>query len=60
MLGAQTIPNLTVMLETQVLSLRQEDPLEKDKATYSSILAWRIPSTEVTGRLQCTGSQNPT
>ena len=38
-LGAQTIPNLTAMLETQVLSLRQEDPPEKDKATYSSILA---------------------
>ena len=38
-LGAQIVTNLTAMLETQVLSLHQEDPLEKDKVTYSSILA---------------------
>ena len=38
--------------ETQVLSLCQEDPLEKDMATHSSILAWRIPWTEEPGGLQ--------
>ena len=41
-------------LETQVQSLGQEDPLEKEMATHSSILAWRIPWTE---ELQSTGSQ---
>ena len=41
----------------QVQSLAQEDPLEKDMATHSSILAWRIPWTEEPGRLQSTGSQ---
>ena len=45
------------MQETQVLSLGQEDPLEKDMATHSSILAWRIPRTEESGRLQSMGSQ---
>ena len=38
-------------------SLGQEDPLEKDMAIYSSILAWRIPWTEEPGRLQSMGSQ---
>ena len=38
--------------ETQVRSLGQEDPLEKEMATHSSILAWRIPRTEEPGRLQ--------
>jgi len=38
--------------ETWVLSLGQEDPLEKEMATHSSILAWRIPGTEEPGRLQ--------
>ena len=42
--------------ETQVSSLGQEDPLEKDMATYSSILAWRIPWTEELARLQSMGS----
>ena len=41
----------------QVQSLGQEDPLEKDIATYSSILAWRIPWTEEPGGLQSIGSQ---
>ena len=41
----------------QVLSLGQEDSLEEDMATHSSILAWRIPWTEETGRLQSIGSQ---
>ena len=45
------------MLETQVQSLSQEDPLEKGIATQSSILAWRIPWTEDLGRLQSMGSQ---
>jgi len=40
-----------------VQSLGQEDPLEKDKATHSSILAWRIPWTEEPGRLQSIGLQ---
>ena len=40
------------MLETCAQSLGQEDPLEKEMATHSSILAWRIPWTEEPGRLQ--------
>ena len=43
--------------ETQVLSLGQGDPLEKDMAAHSSILAWRIAWTEESGRLQSMGSQ---
>ena len=54
---AQTIKNLLAMWETQVLSLDQEDPLEKRMATHSNILAWRIPWTEEPGRLLSTGSQ---
>ena len=42
-LGAQTIKNLPAMQETQVQPLGEEDPLEKDMATPSNILAWRIP-----------------
>ena len=45
------------MRETRDRSLGQEDPLEKEMATYSSILAWRIPWTEEPGGLQFTGSQ---
>ena len=45
------------MRETQVRSLGWEDPLEKEMATQSSILAWRIPWTEELGRLQSMGSQ---
>ena len=45
------------MLETQVRSLGQEDPLETGMATHSSILAWRIPWTEGLGGLQSMGSQ---
>ena len=45
-LVAQTVKNLPAMQETRVLSLDQEDPLEKGMATHSSILAWRIPWTE--------------
>ena len=45
------------MLETQVLSLGREDPLEKGMATHSSVLAWRIPWTEEPGGLQSMGLQ---
>jgi len=45
------------MQETWVQSLSQEDPLEKEMATHSSILAWEIPWTEETGGLQSVGSQ---
>ena len=53
---AQVVKNLLAMQETWVLSLGQEDPLEEGMATHSSILAWRIPWTEETGRLQSMGS----
>ena len=46
------VKNLPAMQETQVGSLGQEDPLEKVMATHSSILAWRIPWIEESGRLQ--------
>ena len=45
------------MWETQVQSLGQKDPLEKEMATHSSIFAWRIPQTEEPGELQSMGSQ---
>ena len=45
------------MQEMQILSLGQEDPLEEETATHSSILAWKIPWTEETGRLQSMGLQ---
>ena len=48
----QTVNNLPVMQETQVLSLGGEDPLEKEMATHSSILAWEILWTEEPGRVQ--------
>ena len=51
------VNNLTAMQETQVRSLGQEDPLEKDIATHSSILAWRILWAEEPGGLQSMGSQ---
>ena len=54
---ARMIKNLPVMQETQVQFLGQEDPLEKGMATHSSTLAWRIPWTKETGRLQSTGLQ---
>ena len=55
--GGSVVKNLPAMQQTQVLSLGQEDPLEKGMATHSSILAWRIPWTEEPGRLQSMGSQ---
>ena len=51
------VKNLPAMQEAQVQSLGQEDPLEKEMATQSSILAWIIPWTEEPGRLQSMGSQ---
>ena len=54
---AQTIKNLPAMQETQVQSLGQEDPLEKEMAIHSSILAWEIPWTEEPSGLQSMGSQ---
>ena len=56
-LVAQMVKNLPVIQETQVLSIGQEDPLEKEMATHLSILAWRIPWTEMPGRLQSMGLQ---
>ena len=56
-LVAQTLANLPTMQETQVQFLGQEDPLEKEMATHSSILAWEIPWTEEHGRPQSMGSQ---
>ena len=56
-LVAQTVKHLPTMQETQVQSLDQEDPLEKEMATHSSTLAWKIPWTEKPGRLQSMGSQ---
>ena len=53
----EMVKNLPAMWETQVRSLGWEDPLEKEMATHSSTLAWRIPWTEEPGRLQSTGSQ---
>ena len=51
------VKNLPVMQETQVQSLGQKDPLEKEMATHSSLLAWEILWTEKTGRLKSMGSQ---
>ena len=56
-LVAQMVKNLPEMLEMQVQMLDWEDALEKEMATHSSILAWRIPWTEESGRLQSVGSQ---
>ena len=54
---AQLVKNLPVLQETQVRSLGWEDPLQKEMATHSSVLAWRISWTEERGRLQSMGSQ---
>jgi len=51
------VTNLPAVQETQVRSLGQEVPLEKEMATCSSILAWRIPWTEEPGGLQSMGLQ---
>ena len=54
---AQMVRSLPAMRETWVRSLGWEDPLEKEMATHSSILAWKIPWTEEPGRLQSMGLQ---
>ena len=56
-LVAQTVKSLPAMRETQVRSQGQEDPLEKEMATHSSTLAWKIPWTEEPGGVQPMGSQ---
>ena len=56
-LMAQTVKRLHAMWDTQVRSLGREDPLEKEMATHSNILAWIIQWIEDLGKLQSTGSQ---
>ena len=56
-LVVQLVKNVPAVQETQFPSLGQEDPLEKEMAIHSSILAWRIPWKEKPGRLQSMGSQ---
>ena len=59
-LVAQTVKHLSTMWETRVQSLGWEDPMEKEMATHSSTIAWKIPWTEEPGRLQSMGSQSQT
>ena len=56
--SSSAVKNQTAMWETWVRSLGQEDPLEKEMATHSSILAWEISWTKEPGRLQSMGSQS--
>ena len=56
-LVAYTVKNLPAMQETQVQFLGWEDPLDKEIATHSSILAWKVPWMEKPGGLQSMGSQ---
>ena len=53
--GGSVVKNLPAVQETRVQPLDQEDPLEKEMATHSSILVWRIPQTEEPGGLQVHG-----
>ena len=53
----QTVKHLPTMRETRVRFLGPEDPLQKEMATHSRTLAWKIPWTEEGGRLQSMGSQ---
>ena len=57
-LVAQMVKGLPAMQETQVQFLGQEDPLEKEMATHSSMPAWRIPWSEEPDRLRSLGSQS--
>ena len=59
-LMAQRVKGLSAMQETLVRSLGRDDPLEKEMATHSSTIAWKIPWTEEPGRLQSMGSQSQT
>ena len=54
---AQMVKHLSTTWETQVRALGWKDPLEKEMATHSSTIAWKIPWTEEPGRLQSMGSQ---
>ena len=54
----QMVKHLPKIQETRVRSLGQEDPLEKEMATHSSTVAWKIPWTEEPGRLKSMGLQN--
>ena len=56
-LVAQMVKRLSTMWETQVRSLSWEDPLKKEMAIHSRTIAWKIPWTEESGRLQPMGSQ---
>ena len=56
----QLVKNLPVVQETQVGSLGQEDPLEKEIGIHSCVFAWKIPWTEEPGGLQSVGSQSQT
>ena len=56
-LVAQMVKNLPAVQETRLQSLGWEDPLEKEMASHSSVLAWRMPQTEEPGGLQSVGSQ---
>ena len=56
-LVAQMVKHLPAVQDTQVRSLGQEDPLEKEMATHSSILAWKIPWMDESARLQSVGWQ---
>ena len=56
-LVTQTVKHLPKMREIRIQSLGQKDPLEKEMATHSSTLAWKIPRTEEPGGLQMMGSQ---
>ena len=53
------LKNLPAIPETQIQSLGGEDPLEKEMATHSSVLVWKIPKTEEPGRLQSKNPQRP-
>ena len=57
---AQLVKNPPAMQETRILSLGWEDPMEEERTTHSSILAWRIPWTEEPGRLQSMASHDRT
>ena len=57
---AKMVKSLPAMLETWIRSLGREDPLEKEIANHSSILVWKIPSTEEPSGLQSTASQSQT
>ena len=60
MIMAQMVKHMPTVRETWVRSLCQEDPLEKEMATHSSTLAWKIPWTEECSRLQSMGLQSLT